>query len=229
MGSRRQPARTPGQNKRLWGLVSQLRTAGASRGDAEQVLRSITAEVSGQERTSLLTRPQADEVARRLAAHVQLCTRDQPTPTTAETSSSREPWGTRGPGPRHGQVITQRMQEVLQALFHQAGMVSRPQQMGFARRQCKVPWPQTQEHYDQLMEPLKAMVLRATAPVDAWSRVRALLDQPGLTRWEADFAADLHRQFSQANAAGTLRKVLTPHKLLKLTEIECKVGLGSAA
>lgn len=207
--------RTPGQNRKIWAIAGKIaRASGGGREEQTDLVRSACKAVSMQDRSSRLNRAQADEVIallRRRQGDVE--------GGPSESVSSREPTGGRvGP-------ITPRQQEVLQALFHQVGMADRKQQIGFCRRQCKTPWPQSQEDADKLMEPLKAMALRHVSPEQAWRRAQHIAGHPLLDAWQRSFIPDLISQFEEAQAAGELDKVLSPHKLLKLVEAEVKCGV----
>jgi len=214
------PARTPSQNRRLWGLVGELAVAtGSTREEAELALRRQARAVSGQEHTSRLSRDQAQQVITLLEREIH--------GQQAEVAQreERQPWGPRGPGPREKVGITERQVQVLQALFVQAGLDSQQKQMAFSSRQCKRPWPQTHREYDQIFEALKGMVLRAVVPMDAWARAKAIAQAPELNDWQRGFLADLCRQFQAAQAAGDISTVLTTHKLAKLTEAEVAAGV----
>jgi len=212
------PKRTPAQNSRMWGLVSALAKAtGSSREEAKGALRRHCMAVSGQDHSSHLTRHQARQVIDRLQA--ELNGTQQPEP------ARREPWGDRGPGPRTGQSITHRQLDVLERLYHQAGLDTKQRQMGFAKRQCGVPWPQTQAHYDSIYGGLEAMVLRQADPGDIWRRCRNLVGNPGLNAWQVGFVDDMCRQFSEAHAEGSLSGVLSPHKIAKVIEAESRCGV----
>lgn len=205
--------RTPAQNRTMWGLVQGIAKAtGCSRDEAEETLRACCREVSGQEHSSQLSQVQANRVIAMLQARV-------PTASPASASSPQLP-PLRGSSDRSHALITQRQQDVIRALFVQVGMEDRARQMGFCRRQCKVPWPQTQAHADQLVEPLKAMAIRHVQPVDAWRRAQALVGNAKLNAWQQQFIPDLVRQFQEAESDKRLDKVLSPHKLLKLIEAE---------
>lgn len=202
--------RTTAQNRAMWGSVQALAQAtGGSRKDAEVALRAICQEVAGHEHTSRLTRPQADQVLERLRARVAAETKNRPRPAAKA--------GGGGGRKRAEQPITDRQQQVIQALYIQIGWPDRRRQMTFCQRQCKCAWPQTQAHADKLIEPLKAMALRHTDPADAYQRAQALVGHPGLDAWQRGFIPDLCGQFAGAADIGA---VLTPHKLLKLVEAE---------
>lgn len=210
----------------MWALVTELTRAGLERDDAKELLRDECRRASGQESTQQLTPHQAAAVIDALQARLAPAREASAAPeATAPSADSREPWGDRGPGPRGGQLITARQQSVLQALYHQVGMATPAQQRGFSLRQCKTPWPQSQEHFDKLMEPLKAMAVRKTNPVDAWKRAQALRDRSELTKWEQGFVVDLCVQFQDAEALGDISRVLSPHKILKLVECELRCGV----
>jgi hypothetical protein len=210
------PTRSPAQSRALWGLKSQLERAGLSADDAEQTLRRICVEVSGQEHTSRLSPNQAGRVIDQLQRLVSDATRKQP----SREPAAHEPWGPRGPGPRQAVTITGRQQDVLQAVFRQAGMTTSEQQRGFTQRQCKRPWAQTQRDYDALIEALYAMVLRAVTPGQALARARALVDHPKLDAWQRGMIPDLVRQLEGGGELST-------HKLAKLTEAELRCGVAS--
>lgn len=217
--------RTVGQNRALWGAVQQLaQVSGCSRQDAEVALRAICQQVAGHDHTSRLTTGQADLVLERLRARVDAAQDSRPVPAPTPTAG---PVSTRtGQAPTRDRLpITERQQEVLAALYRQVGWEERHKQMAFAKRQCKVPWPQTQWHADQIMEPLKAIALRHTDPRDAWQRAQALVDHRGLDAWQRQFIPDLVRQFE---SAGDISTVLSPHKLLKLIEAEVAVARSAA-
>lgn len=212
------PQRTPAQNRAMWGLVSQIsRQDGSSREEAAEVLRACCVQASGQEHTSQLTPDQADQVLALMRQRVGV---------SSTASPPRPPARGRPVAPSRTGGITPRQQEVIAALFRQVGMTDRGRQMNFARRQCKVPWPQTQAHADQLIEPLKAMAIRHVRPMDAWRRAQALLGHDRLDAWQRRFIPDLVRQFQEAEPAGTLDQVLSPHKLLKLVEAEVACGVS---
>lgn len=213
--------RTPAQNRTMWGLVQGIaKASGCSKDEAEEALRACCREVSGQEHSSRLSQVQANRVITLLQARV-------PVASPAPASSPPRP-PARGAPARGDALITQRQQDVIRALFVQVGMGDRARQMGFCRRQCKVPWPQTQAHADQLVEPLKAMAIRHVQPVDAWQRAQALVGHQRLNAWQQQFIPDLVRQFRDAEPDKRLDKVLSPHKLLKLIEAEVACGVGPA-
>lgn len=206
--------RTPAQNRRIWALVGELkRIPELSDDDVDAILRGCVFEVSGQHSTTQLSEYQAGKVIGLLDQHLG-------------RRPERMPWGPRGEGPRKAATISPRQQAVLRALFQQAGMGDMKRQRTFCMRQCKVPWPQTQQHADALMAPLTAMVLRRVDPGEIWRRAQALRDRPELDTWQQQFVPDLCRQFAEAEAAGNLGSVLSPHKLLKLCEAEDTCGVG---
>lgn len=205
--------RTPEQNRRIWSLVNELaRRAQLSREDVEALtLRPITRRISAQEHTSKLTPGQADQTIAALEGEVRRYAPAQPAAPAPAPAPVAEP--------RKG-TITPAQQALIQGLYQMVGYASPEQQRAFAMRQIRLPWAQTQAQADALIEPLKAMALRAVVPADAWQRAQALASRGGLDAWKKQFIADLCRQFSEANDAGTLDKVLTPGKLLKLLECE---------
>lgn len=213
--------RTPGQNRQLWGLVNTLaRASGCERDQAEEALRRHCREVSGQEHSSMLSVEQAAEVTRRLGHEIDSIQKDQ----RSAAPTDRQPWGPRGPGPRHGQMATLRQHKVLEALYRQAGWDC-PAQIAFSTRQCKKPWPQSQQDADAILEALKAIVLRKVKPAAARARAIALQGRPELDAWKRNFVADLVRQFEEAAEHGHQGRVMTTHKLLKLTECELACGI----
>jgi hypothetical protein len=213
--------RTPAQNSRLWALTSELqRRSGLSREDADGVLHRHTRTASGQEHTSRLSVAQAARVIEEMEKEVAGY-------RPAAAPGHHEPWGPRGEGPREDVRITQRQQQVLQALFRQAGRTTREQQRAFTRRQCKVPWPQTQRHADALLEPLQEMILRTLQPQECQQRAEQLRGAKGLDAWKTAFIADLCNQFQQASEAGTIDHVMSTHKLAKLVECEVAAGRGA--
>lgn len=216
------PPRTLDQNRRMWGVVAELRRlSGLAADDAEEVLRRCCREASGQEHTSQLTQVQAEVVIGKMDREISGYSKPA---ESVERKPERKPWGERGPGPRGGQAITPKQQAVLQALFEQAGLDTRERQMGFCKRQFGVPWPQTQANADALYEPLKAMILRRVKPSELQARTHALVGNGGLDAWKANFIADLDRQFSDAAKTGKMKTVITTHKLLKLIECELAVS-----
>ncbi len=207
--------RTPAQNRVIWGLVTQLAQAtSGTKIEAEEAVRAICREVAGHDHTSRLTEGQADVVISRLRARLPQG-QGRPAAPSAPVGKSRQ-----------DAPITPRQQEVIGALYRQVGWDDRGRQIAFARRQLKLPWPQTQLHADAIIEPLKAIALRHTDPADAWRRAVALRESPHLDAWQRQFIPDLIAQFVVADAARDLKKVLSPHKLLKLIEAEVAVMVG---
>jgi hypothetical protein len=211
------PGRTPAQNRAIWGLKSQLERAGLAADDAEATVRRVCAEVSGQEHTSRLTPTQAGRVIDQLQRLVQDAACRGPATRNAEPAP-HTPWGPRGPGPREAVTISGRQQEVLQAVFRQAGMRTPEQQRGFAMRQCKRPWAQTQRDYDKLIEALYAIVLREVTPAQVLARARALVGHPRLDAWQERFIPNLVEQLEGGGGLST-------HKLAKLVEAELRCGV----
>jgi len=221
--------RSPDQNRRIWGLLKELqRRSGIPDEDTQAVLRRHCLKVSRQEHSSKLTERQAQQVIELMQSEISGY---RPVTPPKPEPAGHEPWGERGPGPRCGRRVTPREQEVLLAMFQQAGMTSREQQMGFCRRQCKVPWPQTMEHADALMEPLKAIILRSVTSEELEKRVAALQNRPELDAWKKGFVEERMRRFAEAKASHkSAKSVMSPHQLLKLIECEVACGLmgGSA-
>lgn len=220
MGSAQQKLIEPRQRRAMWGLVGQIAQAAHLGKDEveETVLRPAIRRASGQESSSRLSLGQAEAVLAEL--------RKQVGRYAAPAPAANSPTVQIPPDPRPFGTITERQQEVIGALFRQVGWPDRGRQIAFCKRQCKVPWPQTQAHADALMEPLKSMALRAIAPKDAAARVADLVGRPELDAWQKGFIDDLHRQFVEGEAAGRLSKVLSPHKLVKLIEAEIRCGVG---
>jgi len=215
MGSRARQ-RTPAQSRRLWGLASRIaKASGGGKAEQEALARGAAEEVSGRRSTSSLTPAQARQAIALLEQRAKGSGPKAKTTKKAGPSDAR--WG----------PITPRQQAVIQALYRQVGMTDPARQRGFCERQCKTPWPQSQEDADRLMEPLKAMALRSAVPKDIWDRARAIQDSPRLDAWQAQFVPDLVAQFVEAEANGKLNKVLSPHKLLKLLEAEHSCGVAS--
>ena len=214
--------RTPAQNSKLFGLVTELqRCAGLSQEEATAVMRRHVREVAGQEHSSRLTVNQAirviDALQREVATY-RPATTARPAPPAPHA-----PWGNRGQGPRTEQPITDRQVEVLQELYRQAGIDTLPRQVGFTRRQCKGRGqPSTQKDFDAIYEALSAIILRRTTADEIWTRARTLTGNAGLDAWQRGFIADLCGQFENAKDRD---KVLSPHKLLKLTEAEIACGV----
>lgn len=217
MGSAQSAVRTPGQNRQIHGLVARIaKASGLGRDEIDPLLRRLAREASGQEHTSQLTSSQAGYVIGKLERELA----GYGAPPAAPVAAPHAPWAPRGEGPREGVGITPRQQYVIAALYALVGWSERARQIAFCQRQCKVPWPQTQLHADAVITPLSAIALRQVRPREIWDRFQALDGDTRLTRWEAGFVADVCAQYSAADASGRLDKVLTPHKLAKLFEVE---------
>lgn len=204
--------RTPAQNRAIHQLLGQLRPH-LGQEDADGLLRQLCREASGQEHSSALTVTQAARVIDGLRRRVP-----QAPPAQVQAPPKREPWGPRGEGPRNKASITPTQQRVLGAMFEQAGMTTPEQRQAFARRQCKRPWPQSQQDYDAIFGALTAMILRAggRAP-ELLAMARAAATRPeiqGHHFWGV-FVPDIIQQLeAQAD------KALSPHKLKKLMELQ---------
>lgn len=218
--SKRRP-RTVVQNRTIWGLARKWSQAtGLSTEDGRELVRTITADVSGQESTRKLTEAEAAQVIRRLDQTV----RDvggTPRPTAKPQQPPKRTKGRTTPG----------QQRLITALFEQLGWDDQRRRMGFCRRQCGHPWPQSQVHADQVIEGLKAMVMRQVDPGDIRQRVEGLVRDHAdkLDAWQGVFLPDLLRQFNDAATLNVpLRTVLTPHKVLKVLEAELAVAGGTS-
>lgn len=208
--------RTPAQNNQIWSLCAAIgRAHRLSREDVgDLILRPLCREVSRQDHTSRLSQAQAAQLIARLEERLREAPQQPQPEAEAPAKASR------------AATITPRQQQVLGALFVQAGMDTPEQQRGFSRRQCGRPWPQTQEDCDAILEGLKAIILRRVTADDLQRRVAALQKDPRIQRdtWKAGFVADLARQIA---AGGGLS--LTTHKLAKLVECELFCEGGCAA
>ena len=227
--------RSPAQNRSIYGLVAEIgRRASLDTEGRRELLSGVAREVSGQEHTSLLSPSQAEAAIRLLRRRADdwaplpvapsVRPSAPPHPTAMPEKAEHEPWGMRGQ-PRPVETITPRMQAVLSGLWTLAGMESPQQQRGFTERQCKKPWPQSQQDFDKLFEALSSIALRKVQPRAAWERFQRLHGNPGLNAWQVGFVADMLRQYASADDVGRLDHVLTPHKLRKLVEAEVACGI----
>lgn len=189
--------RTPAQNAKIWALVSEMPLA---RDEAEAAMRRLVRSVAGHEHVSRLTRGQAADVI------------DGLTRLVGQKPKREPPKG-------RARVISELQQKVLLKLFTQAGMPTRPQQIAFSKRQCKALWPQSQKDFDAVAHALAAIILRPLVPAEVRARVEALADAD-VDGWKRNWVADVRRQFNAAEKAGDLARVLSPHKIAKLVEIE---------
>lgn len=219
--------RTPAQNNRMHGLLAQLRRTGLDDDGAKVLLRDLCRQYSGQDHSSRLSRAEADLVIRALQGRVNNLIPGRPPVRGPSQAAERVPWGPRGAGPRKRRLVTAEQRAYLSALFSHAGMGTPEQQVGFCQRQCKHDRPRTMDEFDQVCEPLKAIIRRKTPPEAALLRVRALQGHPALDEWKQNFVEDLARQLDQAEREGRLARVLSPGKLAKLIECEVAVGVGT--
>lgn len=204
--------RTVAQNRRIHGLVGQLKQALEAE-DAQGLLRQLCRQASGQEHSSRLTVGQAVTVIQGLESQVAAL----PSPAPDAAPVARKPWGPRGEGPRDQARISPTQQQTLAALFLQAGLDTPSRRQAFARRQCGQPWPQTKRDCDAIFEALSAMILRDVKVEDVLARARVLAELPATRRhaFFCVFIPDLIRQIE-----GSSEKALTTHKLRKLVEAE---------
>lgn len=228
--------RSPAQNRTLYGALGELaRLAGLDADARREVLEAVTREVSGQEHSSRLTPPQAEAAIQRLRQRAAAYAPPPVAPVRAPRAmegwggafpeaAPHDPWDTRA-GPRPVETITPRMLALLQRAFRLAGMATPAQQRGFSERQCRKPWPQSQQDFDAVFEGCSAIALRRVRPREVWERVQRLHGHPGLNRWQKGFVADVLAQFSSADDVGRLDKVLTPGKLAKILEAEVACGI----
>ena len=211
--------RTPAQNNRTWSLVANLgRLSGLGREQIEaDILRPLVRRISGQEHTSRLSTGQANQVIEALEKEVASYKprRREAGPEPAP----HRPWGPRGEEPREDAAITPFQQVVLDGLYQLVGY-DRQRQITFSQRQCKKPWPQSQEDADKIIEPLKSMAMRKVDGAEISARVSALVGRPELNAWQVGFVADMVRQF--ADAGTSPKTALSPHKLLKILEAEAR-------
>lgn len=217
-------ARTPAQNREMWGLVAELgRASGLGRDEiTDTVLRTLAREVSGQEHTSHLSAGEADQILAKLRREVG---KYSPRPRDPRPGAApHKAWGPRGAGTRDEQPITVFQRHVVTGLFGLCGKDTERERVAFTQRQCKAPWAQTQAHADALITPLSAMAMRRAQPLQILERVRVLHRHAALDDWQMAFVDDLLRQFGAAQSTGSLDTVLTPHKLIKILEAEARVA-----
>lgn len=213
------PKRTPAQNRQIHGLLKQIgKDACLDRDELAEIKASLCRQVSGQEHTSQLDQQQAARLIRLLAQRA----------SGGSTAKRKTPAKSHEAG--LSRMVTPRQQEVLEALFNQAGMLTLDQQRGFCRRQLKGRfWPQNQKDVTALYTPLTAMVLRRVSPAKLHERAQKLRGRPELDAWQTGFIDDLCHQFRNAHAEGVLDRVMTPNKLRRLVEAERDVGASLAA
>lgn len=213
----RSERRTPAQNNALWSLMAQLtRASGLSKEELEPTLRESVRRASGQEHTSQLTVGQAERVLADLRAQLA---RYAPAPKVTPGGAHRPADGTVTGG------LTERQRVYVDGLFDLLGW-GLPQRVGFIKRQCGgALQPRTQAHVNALIHALDRMVTGQIKPREAWDRVRALSQHPGLSVWARTiFIPDILRKLQEAEAGGTLDTVLTPGMLAKIGEIEAQVA-----
>jgi len=158
-----QAKRNPDQNRRIWGLVSQLgRQSGLGRDGAEDVMRLICREISGQERTSDLSPQQADRLILELGARLSPQAAGRlgtptggPSPKAGPGAPAHRAQKAMAPDP--AATITRQQQAVLEHLYKDAG-INNPK--GFCERVIKKPWPQTRADANKLYQALEAMIVR---------------------------------------------------------------------
>ncbi|HNC94769.1 MAG TPA: hypothetical protein PKW90_01525 [Myxococcota bacterium] len=218
-------------------MAEWRKLSGLEQSELKGHLEEICNKISGQSHSSQLTQDQARRVIELLQERVNAA---RPAPALAEVTPKAAPssepfvhWTQRGRPPvaptppatetpaakpaSRRDMISQAQQGTIAGLFELAGMSTREQQIGFSKRQCGLPWPQSKEHADKLIEGLKAICMRKVDHTEMERRVRALVGHKQLDAWKRNFVADLADQYSQAEDK---TQVLTPHKLAKLMECE---------
>lgn len=209
--------RTIAQNSRIWALTSELgRVSGLGADEVKDVvLRPAVLRASGQESTTRLTATQAGVVIDVLEKAAAEYRAKAPAAPPKPAPDSREKSG-----------ITPAMQTYISNLFDLLGIADVAGRREFCMRQCKRPWPQTQEEADALVEPLKSRVVRRFPARDLMTRFRALQGNPGLDTWQKGFVADICEKFARAEKAGRIDRVLKPAHVLKLFEAEQRCGVA---
>lgn len=199
----------PGQLKGLWAITGRLqKLSGMSRDQAEDALRAVVTDVSGQASTRGLTVHQADAVRQRLEELVRSAMRDGP--------AGKPPGKPRKVDPEA--PVTPDQSRALLLLAGELGW-NRKRLTAFVARRMKtvtrgMPWPQTRGQAMAIHEALEAILWRRED--SSWRAIKAragdALELPGLTAWEVGFLESLIKQ----DGAGK------PHwkKVAKLAEIE---------
>lgn len=149
-------------------------------------LRAVCRDVSGQDRSSALTDPQAAEVIRRLQASLAALQRHAdraiPAPRAVGTIS-----------PAQLEYIESLCEAIARLRGTYSRMTSEPDRW---RKWCQhflgVPWPQTQTDGDTAVEALKSIVSREMpGPAELKRQLYALADVPdALTPWEKRLVSD---------------------------------------
>lgn len=181
------------QNKELWGLVGKLaKEYGSNDRAAEDYMRDVVEEVSGQRSTRLLTGVQAAKVIWELDREIfWQSLRDKNEPDIEAT------------GPQLW---------IVKRLFKELGIDTPERQEGFCRRVIHKDWPETRGEANKLYEGLEAMWMRRFKH-KAFDMILELEACGTLTDWEWGFLQDAKRQIEKRE---TLKSAGALHKLLEI-------------
>lgn len=199
--------RTLEQNKRIWKLVSNFAKAtGFARGYAEERMRDICMDISGQRSSSRLTEDQAAAMIQRLEAIIR----------TAHPPLKGDK---RGCVHDAEALATNAQLATLNQLFSDVGIDTDKRQVAFCRRVIKSYMPITREDVNKIHEALEAMYIRRfdAAAIDNMLAVARRFKER-CTAWERGFIDDIYRQ----RAIKKFKK-LSSMKIKKLEEIHNKL------
>lgn len=153
------------------------RLAKATGLDVEDLKVQVVRGITRQDHLSACTPHQAglvlDHLRRELAKY-----------PSATRPAPHEPWGERGDQPRDIATISPRQQHVLAGMYAMAGMDTPQKRAAFAMRQCKTPWPQTQQDCDKIYQALGAIILRSVPRAELLRRARAALASDRIDAWQ---------------------------------------------
>lgn len=207
---------TPLQLRCIWGqILPRLARVVGNQEHAEQILREIVREISGQPSTRALTIAQANAVMIRLNGAAQV------------EKSLVTPRGPRRPGTGSQEWLARKLARDLwwddcKGQGRRPGDPRTPDQIlldrftGFVKRILKgQPWPTTRSSWNNVIEALAAIYIRERA-ADLPPRILAIRQaidagRINLTAWESRFFADfiIHQQEKGApRSPGALHKFL---------------------
>lgn len=207
----------------VWARTAELALVVGGKERAEEILRDIVHQETGQSSTRSLKPQQARAISARLMEIIQAETCGQASRATTRAARAQTEDGKA--------VVTREQADALLELAGLLGMDRDALHAWIRGRMASVvggmPWPQTVDQAVAIHEGLEAMLWRRdeNRPAVLLERARAARALPEITDWETAFLDDLIKRLGKAERTPTRSGFRRSWKTVsKLAEIEAKRG-----
>jgi len=119
-----------------------------------------------------------------------------------------------------GRLVSEKLQKAIQALYADLRW-NKDRQIGFNKRTCGQPWPQTTKEANKIYVGLEQMLIRLMRP--HWAAFRTLVDllcemAYDLPDWDRGFVLDIRRKLQE-------QRFISPRMIKKVREVAHRRGV----